>query len=67
MGFRGYEEVDARRLNKFYINKEREGCKGCKRIIFDDESDLESDLEEIAWVDSIGGKNLSNLCGVGGA
>ena len=44
-----------------------EGCKGCKRIIFDDESDLESDLEEIAWVDSIGGKNLSNLCGVGGA
>ena len=46
--------MDAVRLNKIYINNMSEGCKGCKRIIFDDESDLESDLEEIAWVDNIG-------------
>ena len=59
--------MEAGRLNKIYINNMSEGCKGCKRIIFDDESDLESDLEEIAWVDNVGGKNLSNLCGVGGA
>ena len=44
--------MDEGRLNKIYINNVREGCKGCKRIIFDDKSDL----EEIAWVDNVGGK-----------